>query len=330
MKDLIKLVAKLAKLRKKATPGPWVQWVEHASVYASTADLENKPYRLGGVRVKIAECEIDTDFDFMGTDEELENQGPYDGKANAAFITAVGSLDFEALSAALTKISAPAAASYIGEEAAAAAIPAHDLGGQQFQRYFYNYKTTVHFSPSLGKWVFYSEVRGEIAGGGAFSTATDTEVRANGFSLERYGNPSDVRQVADMAAKWVRSQPEPGRVSNTIGVEGPADGAALITAERQEQIHKHGWDVKHDEDYGRGELVQAAATCLSLYVQGDMASINVAGQYEEEKMWPWQSDFGMSFFKKIDRKSDIDKLKVAGALIAAEIDRLQAAAPHAS
>jgi hypothetical protein len=50
-------------------------------------------------------------------------------------------------------------------------------------------------------------------------------------------------------------------------------GAELIAAERQEQIHKHGWDVKHDEDYGRGELVQAAATCLSLYVTGEMASI---------------------------------------------------------
>ncbi|TGE29835.1 hypothetical protein [Hymenobacter metallicola] len=102
-------------------------------------------------------------------------------------------------------------------------------------------------------------------------------------------------------------------------------GAELIAAERQEQIHKHGWDVAHDDDYGRGELMQAAATALSLYASGDMANICVAGQTEEVKMWPWQTEFGLVFFRKIERKSPLEKLIVAGALIAAEIDRLQRA-----
>jgi hypothetical protein len=37
----------------------------------------------------------------------------------------------------------------------------------------------------------------------------------------------------------------------------------------------------------------------------------------------------MTYYAKIWAKSDIDKLKVAGALIAAEIDRLQAASQEA-
>ncbi|MGY3091100.1 hypothetical protein ACVWYF_004164 [Hymenobacter sp. UYAg731] len=80
----------LHALALAATPGPWVVWEGHPSVYASTAEhLENTPARLGGVRMKVAECEFDEDYDFMGTDDELEQQGPYDGEANAAYIAAL-------------------------------------------------------------------------------------------------------------------------------------------------------------------------------------------------------------------------------------------------
>jgi hypothetical protein len=102
---------------------------------------------------------------------------------------------------------------------------------------------------------------------------------------------------------------------------GEGSGAALIAAERAEQIHKHGFDVKNDADYGRGELVEAATTCIFLY-KADR-QIEPIGR----KMWPWKSDFGMSFFDKITGKSDVEKLTVAGALIAAGIDRLLASAP---
>lgn len=107
---------------------------------------------------------------------------------------------------------------------------------------------------------------------------------------------------------------------------GEAGGAALIAAERWEQINKHGFDVKNDADYGRGELVQAARATLLLYVNYTK-SFPAAYTQDVATVWPWQSDFGMSFFEKIKHKPDIDKLKVAGALIAAEIDRLQAAPP---
>jgi hypothetical protein len=115
MQALINQLLEIAALRKAATPGPWVQWVEHADVYASTPDLENEPHTLCGVRVKIAACEIDDRFDLMGTDEENENGGPYDGEANAAFITAVGNLDFNALATALATQHSPLADEALAE-----------------------------------------------------------------------------------------------------------------------------------------------------------------------------------------------------------------------
>lgn len=83
-------------------------------------------------------------------------------------------------------------------------------------------------------------------------------------------------------------------------------GAGLIAQERWEQVHKHGWDETNDADYGDGELLQAA-----LY------SINPT-QFN----WPfgWDNHFAV----KIYNKSRVDQLKVAGAFIAAEIDRLLA------
>jgi len=84
----LELIA-LELLAAEATPGPWVVWENHADVYASTPDLENTPSYLGGVRMKVAACEFDDQFDFMGTDEELASGGPYNGEANAAYIAAL-------------------------------------------------------------------------------------------------------------------------------------------------------------------------------------------------------------------------------------------------
>lgn len=116
MQDLIEKVAAVAALQKEATPGPWVQWVEHASVYAGPAQ-DNTPGHLRGVRVQIAECFIDADYDLMSDFDE--EQGPYDGHANAAFIAAVGSLDFAAIAAGLA---AATPSSLVGDGEAAAEL----------------------------------------------------------------------------------------------------------------------------------------------------------------------------------------------------------------
>lgn len=92
-------------------------------------------------------------------------------------------------------------------------------------------------------------------------------------------------------------------------------GIELIAQERQEQIEKHGWDAEHDAYNDNKELIQACLFCLDHYTGPGSGLMTY-------KDWPmgW-----LSMFKdKILKKDDIGKLKVAGAFIAAEIDRLQA------
>lgn len=90
-------------------------------------------------------------------------------------------------------------------------------------------------------------------------------------------------------------------------------GIELITQERKEQIEKHGWTVKHDKDeHPNGELAIVAAYLAG----GDDPLI-----YEDIEVFV--PEWGIELLKKL-KGDDIHRLKVAGALIAAEIDRLQA------
>lgn len=82
-------------------------------------------------------------------------------------------------------------------------------------------------------------------------------------------------------------------------------GVELIAEERQEQIEKHKWDIEHDACYHNEELITAALFCIDPW------------RFE----WPW--GWIENFRTKIRYKNRINQLKVAGALIAAEIDRLQ-------
>lgn len=82
-------------------------------------------------------------------------------------------------------------------------------------------------------------------------------------------------------------------------------GIELIAEERQEQIKKHKWSLFHDTKHNNNELIYAAAYAL-----------------EPNKFNGSRFDW-ISFQLKIDSKAEIERLKVAGALIAAEIDRLQ-------
>ena len=79
----------------------------------------------------------------------------------------------------------------------------------------------------------------------------------------------------------------------------------LIQREREEQVEKHGFDAAHDDAHQKGEIKQAALAIL----------------IEHHNYWPWQ----MSHFRKIVAKPRKEKLIIAGALIVAEIERLQRA-----
>ena len=85
-------------------------------------------------------------------------------------------------------------------------------------------------------------------------------------------------------------------------------GIELITEERQEQIGKHQWDEEHDSEHREGQLAIAAAFALDPPVNPSLLDEGYGG---------WEE-----FESKICDKSYKERLVIAGALIAAEIDRI--------
>lgn len=98
-------------------------------------------------------------------------------------------------------------------------------------------------------------------------------------------------------------------------------GIQLIAEERQEQITKHritvAYDVEHNDDE---ELALAAAALCTPYDLEDYTEEEILESRYGETPEKW--DDGLC--RKLVKKPTIERLKIAGALIAAEIDRLLA------
>jgi len=95
-------------------------------------------------------------------------------------------------------------------------------------------------------------------------------------------------------------------ICNTINEETKMTGIEIIAKEREEQMTKHwktvDYDVKNNDN---GRLIQAALFALTL---------------DDDKYPDWDDTFKNSIKKKQDDL--IECASIAGALIAAEIDRL--------
>lgn len=106
----------------------------------------------------------------------------------------------------------------------------------------------------------------------------------------------------------------------------PAAGVDLISAERQRQITAEGWTPEHDAHHAEGELARAAS-CYATPPERRLIGTRLADGHGDRgdryaqypQGWPWHPDW----WKPGDR---IRELAKAGALIAAELDRLLAAA----
>src|SRR5690554_1514673 len=94
-------------------------------------------------------------------------------------------------------------------------------------------------------------------------------------------------------------------------------GIELIAEERQRQIEKEGWTAEHDSEHKEGELANAAAYYA---MTDDMISFidNAWGNDMHLHICP----FDLKWLKRTP-DNRIRELQKAGALIAAEIDRLQ-------
>lgn len=91
------------------------------------------------------------------------------------------------------------------------------------------------------------------------------------------------------------------------------NGAELIEAERLRQIHEEGFSAEHDDDHFEFELTRAAISYAG--AARDAAEIGELPGLDD--LWPW----GVEDWKP--SLEPIRNLVKAGALIAAEIDRLQ-------
>lgn len=90
-----------------------------------------------------------------------------------------------------------------------------------------------------------------------------------------------------------------------------ASGVDLIVNERLRQIAKEGYDAGHDDNplgHGQGQIAFAAMTYL-------MANRTTDNEFLRRFYWPWQRH-------EFKPDTPVRNLVKAGALIAAEIDRL--------
>ena len=101
------------------------------------------------------------------------------------------------------------------------------------------------------------------------------------------------------------------------------NGVERIAAERQRQIDEEGYSPEHDLEHGNGALAFAAACYASpspIYRVGVRQDYDQTGEIRGEFTYgsPWPEGWAR---KSKGRLGDLVK---AGALIAAEIDRLLA------
>lgn len=94
-------------------------------------------------------------------------------------------------------------------------------------------------------------------------------------------------------------------------------GISRIAAERQRQIDGEGYTPEHDNAHAEGELARAGAVYA-------LRAVGAGGLNPYDPMRYWPRDW---HFKDFPDPDPLRMLAKAGALIAAELDRLTGEAP---
>lgn len=93
----------------------------------------------------------------------------------------------------------------------------------------------------------------------------------------------------------------------------------MIAAERKRQLEVEGWTPDHDDCHDSGELAMAAACYAAPQeICVEWTPPRAATQYVDA--WPWEAEFD-----KRDQHDRRRQLVIAGALIVAELERLERA-----
>jgi hypothetical protein len=145
--------------------------------------------------------------------------------------------------------------------------------------------------------------------------ATDETVKVVQCKGEREAEKIERGMSMNMASEYYTEvDNKPRTITTTPDPVAEAKGAADIAAERQRQIDVEGWTPAHDDEHKTGELAKAAS-CYA-WAAGQSDSLREAFA-DPPPTWP--SQWGVMWWKPKDRRADLVR---AGALIAAEIDRL--------
>lgn len=96
------------------------------------------------------------------------------------------------------------------------------------------------------------------------------------------------------------------------------NGANIIMKERLRQIEKFDWSLDHDDQYAHGELLIYAQYWLSMPLpECDIARATAKDYLQGLDQSGWEDEWF-----KYDERTPIERLARAGALVAAEIDRV--------
>lgn len=134
-----------------------------------------------------------------------------------------------------------------------------------------------------------------------------------GDTLEQALDLASYCNNCGLQAYWVRVLEDTRELLVDL-VDRPSTGADLISDERLRQIVEEGWTPALDDRHTRGQLIRAAAS----YLLADMLESGYFSRSIFENLWPWEPEW----WKPAGARRNLEK---AGALIAAELDRMERA-----
>lgn len=156
----------------------------------------------------------------------------------------------------------------------------------------------------------------------AINTLRAPDSAPDGVEGREAVHPMEVNEIRDLVGRcFDEIDKELYDVETRLEARRPTemeerDGAALIAQERRRQVSVEGWDSDHDHGHQDAELAVAAFCYLGGYIERHHA----AHEPDVPEEWPWDR----RWWKPKDPVRDLVR---AGALIAAELDRLLGASP---
>lgn len=126
-------------------------------------------------------------------------------------------------------------------------------------------------------------------------------------------------EIAKMVSRLANALDEQTALLEQLGAAPASKALTDIIAERQRQQSVEGWTPQHDDEHCTGALARAAV-CYASHA-GNPHNKNMVDYQKtfSPARWPWSQDW----WKPTNPRRDLVK---AGALIAAEIERLDRAA----